>query len=77
MNNKNIDLKSEELWKLWVSNSVTKSRIVARLRNKNMLIPTKKNWRIYTINFFNSYLLRWMIDSLKKNWFVSDFLNKN
>ncbi len=77
VNNKNIDLKSEELWKLWVSNSVTKSRIVARLRNKNMLIPTKKNWRIYTINFFNSYLLRWMIDSLKKNWFVSDFLNKN
>lgn len=75
--NENIDLKSEELWKLWITNSVKKSRMVARLRNKKMIEPTKSNGRIYSINFFNSYLLRWMIDSLKKNWFVSDFLNNN
>lgn len=32
--------------------------------------------RIYTIQFINNYLLRSVIQTLKENGFVADFLNQ-
>lgn len=70
-------IKSEELWKLWITDSVKKSRIMTRLKNKNIIHSISKWWRIYTISFVDNNLLRWIIQVLEKEWFVSDFLNKN
>lgn len=70
-------IKAEELWELGFDTSLKKSRIIKKLKDKNIVYPLKKWWRIYTISFMNNYLLRWAIETLKNNWFVSDFLNKN
>lgn len=72
-----ITMKSEELKNFGITNAVQKSRIMAKLRGKNMIIPTKTNGRIYTINFVNNYLLRGIIKSLENEKFVPEFLNKN
>ncbi len=73
----NMQIKSEELAEIGISNSFQKSRIMARLRNKDIVKPLKKNGRIYTINFVNNYLLRGVIASLRREGFVSDFLNRH
>ena len=67
-------IKSEELNKIGINNSVQKSRAMKTLRDKKMVKPNKENGRIYTINFINNYLLRGVIDSLDKQGFISDFL---
>ncbi len=72
-----ITMKSEELKNFGITNAVQKSRIMAKLRGKNMIIPIKTNGRIYTINFVNNYLLRGIIKSLENEKFVPEFLNKN
>jgi len=70
-------IKSEELDEFGIKNSVQKSRIMARLREKKIIYPLKEGGRIYTISFVNNYLLRAVIKSLTDQGFVSDFLNKN
>lgn len=70
-------MKSEELEKIGIENSVQKSRVVKKLRDKKMLMSIEEGWRVYTINFINNYLLRGIIKSLEDNWFISDFLNNN
>jgi len=70
-------IKAEELSQLGVNNSVTKSRMMAKLRDKKIIVPLTENGRVYTINFVNNYLLRGVIKSLETEGFVSDFLNKN
>src|SRR5690606_32239201 len=70
-------IKSEELEEFGITNSLQKSRVMAKLRKKNIIHPIKKGGRIYTISFMNNYLLRGVIDSLTHEGFVSDFLNKN
>lgn len=70
-------IKSEELWVLWFETSLQKARVMKKLREKNIVYSIKEWGRVYTINFVNSYLLRWIIKVLKNEWFVSDFLNKN
>jgi len=70
-------MKAEELGKLGIVNSVQKSRIMRRLRDKKILQATTKGGRVYTIKFANNYLLRGVIKFLEKEGFVSDFLNKN
>ncbi len=70
-------IKSQELIEIWIKNSVQKSRIMAELRNKRIVRPITKWWRIYTISFMNNYLLRGVVKTLEKEWFVSDFLNNN
>jgi Fic family protein len=70
-------MKSEELEKFGIKNAVQKSRMMAKLRGKNMIEPIKTNGRIYTINFVNNYLLRGIIKSLENEKFVPEFLNKN
>ncbi|MCK5026857.1 MAG: Fic family protein [Candidatus Pacebacteria bacterium] len=48
-----------------------RSRTLGRLKRKKMLVPVKKNGRKYVISFFRNYLLRGVIDALKKEGFVS------
>ncbi len=57
-------------------NSLQKSRFVTKLKEKKILRPVKEAGRIYTVDFVNNYLLRGVIESLRQEGFVSDFLNK-
>ncbi len=72
-----IQIKSEELKEIGIYDSFQKSRVMARLRNKDIVKSITNKGRIYTINFVNNYLLRGVINSLKNEGFVSDFLNKH
>ena len=69
-------IKSTELTKFGIENSLQKSRFMTKLKGKKILRPVKADGRIYTVNFVNNYLLRGVIESLKQEGFVSDFLNK-
>jgi Fic family protein len=53
-----------------------RSRVIRRLLDSKMLIPIKKNARVYTLCFNNNYLLRGVIKSLIDNGFVRDELTK-
>jgi Fic family protein len=72
-----LSIKSEELSFLGAISSKNKSHIIAKLRDKNMIKPIKKNGRIYTIQFVNNYLLRGVMRELDKNGFIAEFLNNN
>ena len=74
---KEMCMKAEELSVLGIANSKEKSLIMSRLRDKNIIRPTKENGRIYTIGFANNYLLRGVMQILQSNGFISDFLNTN
>jgi len=69
-------IKSAELNKFGIEHPVQKSRFIAKLKEKKILRPLKEDGRIYTVYFANNYLLRGVIESLKQEGFVSDFLNK-
>ena len=71
-----LAMKSEELKNFGIKSSVQKSRTIKRLREKNMIKPIKTNGRIYTVNFVNSYLLRGIVESLRRENFIPEFLNK-
>src|SRR3989339_72023 len=49
-----------------------RSRIISRFKTKKMLLPLSQKGRKYTIGFYNSYLLRGIIEMLKKEGFASD-----
>jgi Fic family protein len=70
-------IKSEELSAFGIKGSLQKSRFMSKLKDKRIIHPIVEGGRIYTISFVNSYLLRGVIDSLTREGFVSDFLNKN
>lgn len=70
-------IKSEELAAFGLRTSLQKSRFMSKLRQKGIIVPIKKEGRIYTLSFVNNYLLRGIIDSLTKEGFVADFLNRN
>jgi Fic family protein len=55
---------------------VQRSRIIAKLKDKEMLKPLTPKGRIYTIGFANNYLLRGVAHVLEENGFVPEFLNK-
>lgn len=46
------------------------SRVIKGLKDKNMIAPIQPKARKYTISFFNSYLMRGVINSLQKNEFI-------
>nr|SPS05223.1 Filamentation induced by cAMP protein Fic [Candidatus Nitrotoga fabula] len=56
--------------------SVQRSRIIKRLKEKQMLIPLREKGRIYTIGFANNYLLRGVVHVLEKNGFIPASLNQ-
>ncbi len=74
INNNDMSMKSEELSFLGISDSKMKSRIMGKLKDKKMIIPTTTNGRIYTLRFVNNYLLRAIMKVLDNNGFISDFL---
>jgi Fic family protein len=53
-----------------------RSRVVADLREKGMLIPVKEGGRIYTIGFMNNYLLKGVMKVLEDKGFVPASLNQ-
>ena len=71
-----MSVKSINLEKIIGEESpVQRSRILKRLKDKNMLIPLKVKGRVYTIGFANNYLLRGVSYVLEKNGFVPKSLN--
>jgi len=73
---KKMTIKSSDLIKMIGKKSpVQRSRILRRLKAKNMLIPLADKGRVYTIGFANNYLLRGMIHILEKNDFIPLSLN--
>lgn len=80
---KNMIIRSSDLKKMIAqesskqeSRSVQRSRIIKRLKNKNMLMPLKEKGRVYTIGFANNYLLKGIMHVLEKNSFIPASLNK-
>ena len=71
-----ISMKAEELSFLGINDSKSKSKIMAKLKEKNIIMPTTPNGRIYTLKFVNNYLLRGVMKVLQQNGFISDFLNQ-
>ena len=76
INKEDLSMKAEELSFLGIENSKEKSKIMGKLKNRNIIMPTTPNGRIYTLKFVNNYLLRGAMKVLEQNGFVSDFLNK-
>lgn len=73
---KDMNIKSSDLEKIIGQESaVQRSRILRRLKEKNMLMPLKDKGRIYTIGFANNYLLRGVMHVLEKNNFIPASLN--
>ena len=70
----NLQIKSTDLSEIGITDSVKKSRAIAALREKNILMTAEGKARVYTINIANSYLLRGIIEYLTKLGFVSEFL---
>lgn len=56
--------------------AVQRTRILNRLKDKKMLMPLKKDGRIYTIHFQNNYLLRGITEILSKEGFVANLDKK-
>lgn len=56
--------------------AVQRSRILKRLKDKEMLRSVPGKSRVYTIGFVNNYLLRGIFYVLEKNGFVPPSLNK-
>lgn len=74
---KSMSIKSADLEKMiGQESSVQRSRILKKLKDKNMLIPLKEKGRIYTIGFANNYLLRGVMYVLEKNDFIPASLNR-
>jgi len=48
-----------------------RSRILRSLKDKDMIVPIKNKNRIYSLRFYNNYLLRGIIIALTKEGFVS------
>ena len=74
---KNMEIKSEALYKIGITSSLEKSRAIKTLKDKKMVISTKEDGRIYTIQFYNNLLLRSVIKSFKDNGYVDTFLESN
>ncbi len=72
-----MSMKSSELDRFGIRNSVKKSYVMGKLREKGMVAPVKENGRIYTIQFINNYLLRSVIQILESQGFVAEFLIRN
>ena len=76
--NKSMTIKSSDLEAIiGQESSVQRSRILKKLKDKEMLRPLQKNGRVYTIGFVNNYLLRGIFHVLEQNGFVPPSLNTN
>ncbi|MCP4569705.1 MAG: Fic family protein [FCB group bacterium] len=65
-------LKSSDLTDIVTSPYVSeRSRVIRKLKDKKMLAPIPDSPRRYSIHFFNSFLLRGIIDALHNEGFVT------
>lgn len=75
---KDMTIKSSDLAAIiGQESSVQRSRIIKRLKDKEMLRSIPGKSRVYTIGFANNYLLRGVFYILEKNGFVPPSLNNN
>jgi len=64
--------KSSDIKSLMPSKAHTeRSRILRSLKDKKMIAPIKNKTRIYSLRFYNNYLLRGIIGALTKEGFIS------
>lgn len=64
--------RSSDIKSLMPSKAHTeRSRILRSLKDKKMIAPIKNKTRIYSLRFYNNYLLRGIISALTKEGFVS------
>lgn len=78
VSSEDMSIKSADIGKVIGEESpVQRSRIIKRLRDKEMLVPLPKKSRIYSIGFANNYLLRGVIQVLEQNSFIPKSLNQN
>ena len=74
---KDMRVKAGDIGKvLNEDSSVQRSRIIAKLKEKKMVMPLTENGRIYTIAFGNNYLLRGIVEVLSKEGFVANLDKK-
>jgi Fic family protein len=74
--NKDMKIKSADLEKIIGGESVVqRSRILKKLKDKQMLRPLTPNGRVYTIGFINNYLMRGVMHVLEENNFIPKSLN--
>jgi Fic family protein len=74
---KTMTIKSSDLESIiGQESSVQRSRILKKLKDKEMLSPLPGKSRVYTIGFVNNYLLRGIFHVLEINGFVPPSLNK-
>lgn len=74
---KTMTIKSSDLdLIIGQESSVQRSRILKKLKDKEMLRPLPGKSRVYTIGFVNNYLLRGIFHVLEINGFVPPSLNK-
>lgn len=64
--------RSSDIKSLMPSKAHTeRSRILRSLKDKKMIAPIKNKTRIYSLTFYNNYLLRGIIGALTKEGFIS------
>lgn len=74
---KDMTIRSSDLQAvIGQESSVQRSRIIKRLKDKEMLRSLPGKSRLYTIGFANTYLLRGVFFVLEQNGFVPKSLNK-
>lgn len=75
--NQNMSIKSADIETIVGQESpVQRSRIIKRLKDKNMIMPLTEKGRVYTISFINNFLLRGIIHVLEQNGFIPKSLNQ-
>jgi hypothetical protein len=78
LSKEDMKMKTEDLSNIGIEvSTIQRTRIMNILKTKNIIHPVFGKTRIYTISFANTYLLRGVVHFLKKEGFVSDFLNQN
>lgn len=71
-----MTMRSTELDKFDIDTSIQKTRMMNKLKRAGLIKAIKKMGRIYTINFYNSPILRGVVKALDNNGFISEFLNR-
>jgi len=77
INSENMCIKSADLSEIGIKETKKKTMVITKLKEKNIIDSITPKGRIYTIKFSNNYLLRGVMNILKENGFISDFLNAN
>ena len=72
-----MSMKAEELALFGFKSSKQKSAVISLMRNADLLTPTKPSGRIYTIKIIGKGVLRDVIEALKQEDFVPEFLENN